>query len=126
MACHDTWLENNTGLIKTFSDEVPITEVLMENNALFFHRDFNTLNYIIYDFSHMTNGTFDTKHTGAIAKVAQVRANTKEYLKVALIARDSTESMMAANAFCKQMIGCHYQCAVFKTVDDANTWVTNS
>ncbi len=53
-------------------------------------------------------------------------ANTKDDLKVAIVSRNSPESIVAANRFCRQMKQCHDQCQVFYSLTDAQAWVDAS
>lgn len=125
MTCQNIWLEQNTGLHKKFSGDISIVDVLKENNELFSSPHFDGLNYVIYDFTDTTNETFRSEQTEAIAKVAQLRANTKEHLKVALISRNNPESTLAANQFCEKMKVCHYLCHVFHSLAEARVWISN-
>ncbi len=123
MAINSTWLDHNLGLHRQFSGDISVVDVVKDTLALQQHPNFKGMRYIIDDFINVTNIAFSSDHTLSIANVIRMRANTKEYLKVAIISRDTAESKAAAEGFCEQIKSCHYQCRVFQSLDDAKAWV---
>ena len=123
MAIISTWLENDLGLYRQFNGDISVVDIVKGSLDLQQNPKFKSIRYVIDDYLNVTSIVFKAEQTQSIANVVRMRANTKEYLKIAIISRDSEESKAVANEFCEQMKECHYQCQVFYSLDDAKAWV---
>ena len=126
MAISNSWLDNDLGLYRKFSEEISVVD--LANDILELQQDvkFRALRYIIDDFTDVTKVEFGTQHTQPVVDFIRMRANTKAYLKIAIISRDTAESTATAKGFCEQLRDCHYQCQVFHTPADAKAWAVTS
>jgi len=120
------WLDDNRGLIRNYSGELCISDILEATLELHDSPLFPALQYIIEDHTNTTNRPFSRDDVHVFSNFVRMRANTKDDLKVAIISRDSPDSINTANGFSEQMKLCHYQCQVFLSLSSAQTWARKS
>ena len=126
MGSENIWSEDHKGLYKKMSGEISVIDVLSENNAMFQNRQFDQLNYVIYDFREVTlNRAFNPDELGSIAKVVRVRSNTKDDMKLAIISRNNFDSIKAAQSFCQFISNTSIECQAFVDAEEARAWATN-
>lgn len=125
MGCENTWTDDNKGLYKKMTGEVSVVEILNENNAMFWDKKFENLNYVIYDFRNITKqGSFKPEEIHSVAKVTRIRANSRVPAKLALISRNNPDSVKAAEFFCHIMSSSNVLCKTFICPNEANSWAT--
>lgn len=126
MRIKETWQDDNCGLHRKYIGNLSMYEVLEATIELQEHPLFESLQYIIEDYTDATNAPFESKDTRLFSDIVRLRSNTKSGLKIAIISRNAPESTATANAFCEYMKQCHYQCQVFYSLADARAWSTAS
>jgi hypothetical protein len=121
-----TWLEDNQGLHREYIGNISITDIVEATLILHENPLFNSLHYIIEDYTNATNPTFDAPKLKPFSDFVSMRSNTKENLMVAIVSHNTPESLAAAHAFCEQMLGSHYNCRVFHSLETASDWARAS
>jgi len=112
------WKE--TGLIREFSGLIDAVEALNANLELHKHKRFDDLNYIINDFTRVTEVTISADQTQAYATSDDMVSLTKGELKIALLVTDELRPL--ALAYQQQMIDSSFSCQIFATMADAEVW----
>lgn len=115
----NTW--KPSGLIRTFTGQLDVDELLKSNFELHDDPAFKKINYIINDFSEATNCLIETKHTKVIALTDDIISNSKGNLKIAIVAKDEAHIALANN-YKNEMKNQVFKCEVFTTIDEAQNW----
>ena len=116
----NTW--EPAGLYRKFTGTISGEEILESNFDL--HRDskFQTIKFIINDFTEVIEHSIEVIHTKVYASSDEIISNTKGKLKIALVV--TQEPLIAlANSYREEMIGKRFECNIFKTIEDAREWV---
>jgi len=126
MNINNIWLDNHHGLHRQYSGNLSIADILKVTLELHDSPQFKSLQYVIEDYTNTTSTPFGANDIELFSNVVRLRSRTKEDLKVAIISRDSPESIATANNFREQMQQCHYQCEVFLSLAEAIAWAADS
>ena len=111
------------GLYRKFTGEISGEEILESNFELHIDPNFQTINYIINDFTEVTGHSIETAHTKVYASTDEIISNTKGKLKIALVV--TQDPLIAlANSYREEMIGNRFECNIFQTIDDARKWAS--
>ena len=111
------------GLYRKFTGEISGEEILEANFELHIDPNFQTINYIINDFTEVTGHSIETTHTEVYASTDEIISNTKGKLKIALVV--TQDPLIAlANSYREEMIGNRFECNIFQTIDDACKWAS--
>ena len=78
-----TW--KSEGLYREFTGEINGDEILESNFELHIHPDFQSIKYIINDFSKVTTHSIEENHTKVYATTDKIIANSKGCLKIAIV-----------------------------------------
>ena len=112
------------GLYRKFTGTISGEEILDSNFELHADPNFQTINYIINDFTEVTDHSIETVHTKVYASTDEVASNTKGRLKIALVV--TQESLIAlANHYRNEMTGNRFECDIFQTIEDARKWTSS-
>ena len=112
------------GLYRKFTGITSGEEILESNFELHMDPTFQTINYIINDFTEVTGHSIETIHTKVYASTDEIVSNTKGKLKIALVV--TQEPLIAlANSYREAMIGNRFECDIYQTIEDARKWVSN-
>ena len=122
MNIKNTWQDDNRGLHREFSGDLSISNIFEATLELQASPLFESLHYLIEDYSNATNPPFGPEDVEDISNFVRIRSRTKSDLKVAIVSRDSPEFIAVANGFREQMKQCHYQCEVFQSLAKAQAW----
>ena len=86
--------------------------------------DFQTINYIINDFTEVIGHSIETAHTKIYASTDEIVSDTKGKLKIALVVTQDT-LIALANSYREEMIGNRFECDIFQTIEDARKWLSH-
>ncbi len=112
------------GLHRKFTGTISGDEILESNFELHTDPNFQTINYIINDFTAVTGHSIEVAHTQAYAITDEIISNTKGKLKISLVVTQKP-LIALANSYRKEMIGNRFECEIFKTIEDARKWVSS-
>ena len=115
------------GLYRKFTGEITGNEILESNFGLQIQPEFQSIKYIINDFTEVTGHSIDNSHTEIYAqtdeKAASKKANCE--LKIALLV--TQPSLIAlAESYRNEMKDNMFECEIFQTVEAARNWATMS
>ena len=111
-------------LYRKFTGTITGEEILESNFELHMNSDFETINYIINDFTEVIGHSIETAHTKIYASTDEIVSDTKGKLKIALVVPQDT-LIALANSYREEMIGSRFECDIFKTIDEARRWASN-
>ncbi len=118
----NTW--ETGGLYRKFTGEISGEEILESNFDLHMDSNFQTIKYIINDFTEVTGHSIEVVHTKVYATTDEIISNTKGKLKIAIVV--TQDPLIAlANSYREEMIGKRFECDIFNTIEDAREWVGN-
>lgn len=117
-----TYLWENDGLYRKFTDEVSAEEILTSNFEIHSLPEFSSINYIINDFSEISGYKINDVHTGIYARTDDIISETKGKLKIAIIAGNAEVISLAEN-YRQQMKNRQFSCEIFRTAEEAKKWV---
>lgn len=112
------------GLYRKFTGTVSGVEILESNFELHTDPHFQDIQYIINDFTAVTDHSIESGHTKVYAETDNIISDTKGKLKIALVVTQN-DLIALANAYRKQMKGKLFECEIFQTVEDAREWVSS-
>lgn len=118
----NTWEQDN--LYREFSGEIASDEILESNFKLQAHPNFESIKYIINDFTEVTAHNIELVHANVYAKTDEIISNTKGKLKIALIVPINSTIMEAAIGYRTLMINSLFSCEIFNTLEEAKAWAT--
>lgn len=113
------------GLHRMFSGEVSGDEIFESNLELHTDIRFKGIQYIINDFSGVTDHSIDLGHTEVYASTDKIISKTKHALAIALVVPQAHFFDLAKN-YCDLMRGQTFECNIFQTVEDARSWISKS
>ena len=123
MAIENIW--ENRGLFRNFTEKITATEILSFNLTIQGDARFDTLRYVINDFTHLSDFVGSENDIEAIAAIDDAASMSNPYIKVAIIS--TSESFLAwANFYCTKMENTSYDCKIFANKNDAYDWVNIS
>ncbi|ATX79311.1 hypothetical protein Ga0123461_0891 [Mariprofundus aestuarium] len=126
MHIENIWQDDGSGLHRRYIGNLSMYDVLEATIELQEHRRFDSLHYIIEDYTSATNAPFESRSMKDFGSVVELRSRARSALKVAIVSRNSPESTAAAHTFCEQMNKSHYKCQVFHSFAEAQTWAAGS
>ena len=115
----NTW--TSTGLIRKFTGDIKAEEILKSNFDTHENPDFETIKYIINDFSEVNEILIKTEHTKIYASTDDIISDTKGKLKIALVV-NRDEHIALANNYREDMKNKLFECETFKTLNEARNW----
>ena len=118
---HTIRLEDD-GIYRSFTGTVSGEEILASNCHLHSLPEFRHIGYVINDFSAMDDHAIEFAHTSAYATSDQVISNTKDRLKIALVVTPQAEHIALAQHYQEMMLGCHFECGIFHSPEQAYVW----
>lgn len=110
------------GLYRKFTGTISGEEILESNFELHIDPNFQTIKYIINDFTEVTGHSIETAHTRAYATSDDIISNTKGKLKIALVVIQPS-LLVLANSYREEMRGKLFECEIFQSSEDARKWV---
>ena len=119
MSYSNTWLDR--GLIRTFSGTVDGEEILESNFALHAHPKFESVEFVINDFTQVSEILINESHTRAFSSVDKNLSLRKPDLKIALVI-NRPEHMPLAIHYRQLMLDSSFECEIFDRLDDARAW----
>lgn len=119
MAHTNTWNEN--GLFRKFTGEISPEEILKSNFDIHVHPKFESINYIINDFTGVTDLVINAEHTKIYASTDDIISDTKGHLKIAIIAKLDAHIALANN-YKEEMKNKFFKCEIFQTLKEAQVW----
>ena len=120
MSHHISWEE--TGVYRNFYDCVTGEEILASNFKLQADPRFESIDYVINDFTNVTDHSISIHDTSTFAKTDEIAAHNKVTLKIAIIVtkKDLFDLADAYQSMMEQMM---FSCQIFKTITQARNWV---
>lgn len=116
-----TW-ENN-GIYRQFKGLVSGEEILESNFALQADARFVDINYIINDFTDVTEHTITVTDTNAYAITDEIAANKKPNIKIAIVVTKK-DLFDLADTYSALMKAMKFDVKIFKTTEQARLWVS--
>ena len=116
----NNWEEK--GLYRKFTGTISGIEILEANLKLHLDPRFNNIEYVLNDFTEVSDLRVETKHTSAYAASDKVISDRMIGLKIALVVVTELQINLA-NAYRDQMKDSNFKCEVFTSLDDAYKWV---
>ena len=126
MNIENLWQDDGSGLHRRYIGNLSMYDVLEATIELQEHRLFDSLHYIIEDYTNATNAPFESKSVKDFSSVVHLRSRARSTLKVAIVSRNSPESTATAHTFCEYMKQSHYKCQVFHSLSEAQAWAAGS
>ena len=121
MPSTNTWEPD--GLYRKFTGIISGEEILESNFELLLNPNFQTIKYVINDFTEVTGHSIETSHTKVYASTDEIASNSKVNLKVAIVV--TLESLITlAKSYREEMIDNKFECDIFQTIEDARKWVS--
>ena len=119
MAHHYHWEEK--GLLRTYNNKISGDEIFDSNLKLHGDIRFDDIDYVINDFTAVTDFEFNEEDIAKIAIVDNVASKSKPVLKIAIVA--TLEPLLDwINKYLSVMQDSPYQCQIFTNIDDAYEW----
>ena len=120
MAHQYHWEEN--GLLRVYTDKISGDEVFDSNLKLHGDMRFDDIQYVINDFTRVTDFAVSEQDIAKIAIVDNVASKSKPVLKIAIVA--TLEPLLDwINKYLSGMQGSPYECQIFASLDEARQWV---
>jgi len=91
----NTW--EKKGLLRKFTGNIQPEEILSSNFDIHVHPEFESIKYIINDFTEVTGMSVNKSHTKIYASSDDMASNTKGKLKIAIIAIQDAHIALANN-----------------------------
>jgi len=110
------------GYYRKFEGEVSGEEILDSNFELQADPRFQSIKYVINDFTQIESHTIEIAHTNAYATTDEIVSLTKGALKIAIVVVNDDLLALAEN-YRQQMLGNRFDCEIFQSLDDARKWV---
>lgn len=116
----NTWQDH--GLIRSFTGTVDGEEILESNFELHTNPKFNNADYVINDFSLVTDISINETHARAFSSVDKNLSHRKPTLKIALVVIHQEQRVLAEH-YRQLMMDSSFQCEIFDTLVEAQAWV---
>jgi len=115
-----TW--ESKGVYRHFNGLVTGEEILESNFKLQADSRFEVIDYVINDFTRVTDHTVTLADTNAYAVTDEIAANEKPSLNIAIIVTKK-DLFEVADMYCELMKAMKYNSKTFKTIKQARSWV---
>ena len=122
MPCEYNWMDH--GLYRKFTGSIDAKHILKSNFELHSDNRFQSLRYVLNDFSEITTVLLGEEDVRDIAIVDSMRSCINKGLKVAIVIANNPTQTALALSFSEIMEKSHYQCRVFIKSKDAMAWLT--
>jgi len=116
-----TW--ENKGVYRQFKGLVSGEEILESNFALQADARFTGIDYIINDFTDVTEHTITITDTNAYAVTDEIAANKKPNIKIAIVVTKK-DLFDLADTYCDLMKAMKFDTKIFKTIEQARRWIS--
>ena len=123
MAHKITWETN--GVSRNFSDALTPGEILKSNFTIYESPQFKNIKYIINDFRDVVSFSIESDDTKIYAETDDIISRTKGKLLIAIVATHHEHVALAKN-YQKELTTQLFKCEIFKTLEDAQKWVTSA
>ena len=110
------------GIIRIFTGELSPEEILSSNFDIYNQPNFETIKYIINDFTEVTSLAIDNEHIKIYASTDDIISKTKGKLLIAIVATHQKHIALAKN-YQQEMENNLFVCELFKNIEDAKKWV---
>ena len=110
------------GLHRKFTGHVNGDDILKLNLELHVDPKFQSIKYIINDFTEMEDHSIEIAHVDVYAQTDEIISYTKGKLKISLVVIQP-DHVELAQYYCDQMEGKLFECKIFKSVKGARKWV---
>lgn len=120
MAHTVTW-ENN-GIYRKFTQQITGEEILRSNFDLHNDPRFLSAEYVLNDFSEITDHDIIDAHTRVYASTDDIISDNKGPLKIAMIVT-SDDQVALVNSYKQAMLNDKFHCEMFETLEQARFWV---
>lgn len=110
------------GIIRIFTGELNPEEILTSNFDIYNQPNFETVNYIINDFTGVTGLTLDNEHTKIYASTDDIISRTKGKLLIAIVATQQ-KHIALAKSYQQEMKNNLFVSEIFESIEDAKIWV---
>ena len=114
-----TWLSD--GLLREFSGEISPAEILKSNFEIHAHPQFESIKYIMNDFTQVTKLLVEETHTKIYSSTDDIISDTKGKLLIAMVVLD--DQIPLAESYRNEMDNKLFTCEIFKTREEAQAWV---
>ena len=118
---HTTHWEKD-GIIRIFTGEINPEEILSSNFDIYNQPNFETIKYIINDFTDVTKLAINKDHTKIFATTDDIISDTKGNLKIAIVIKQNAHIALANN-YREEMKNKFFKCEIFQTLKEAQIWV---
>ena len=122
MAHNITWEQH--GVYREFYHFVTGEEILASNFELQAHPNFEIIDYVINDFTKVTDHSITIPDTNTFAATDEIAAYGKVVLKIAIIVTKK-DLFDLADAYQRMMEQMKFDCKIFKTLEQARRWSTS-
>ena len=119
---HTTTWESN-GVYRKFNGLVTGEEILESNFKLQTDPRFGAINYIMNDFTKVTEHSVTLADTNAYAITDEIAANKKPNIKIAIVVTKK-DLFDLADTYCDLMKAMKFDAKIFKTTEQARHWVS--
>lgn len=117
-----TW--ESKGVYRKFNGIITGEEILESNFLIQADNRFEEIDYVINDFTDVTDHTITLTDTKVYTTTDEIAANFKPLLKIAIIVTKKDLSDLA-DAYCEQMKSMRFDAKIFKTLEQARSWSTS-
>ena len=122
MAHENIWEEK--GLYRVFSNVISGKEVLDSNLELHGDPRFDTINYVLNDFSTIEDFQVSEMDITLIANIDAVAARSKPALKIAIVA--TYEPLLEwIHKYSEKMVNSIFETHLFDNLEDARQWCSS-
>lgn len=117
----NSWEEK--GLCRIFTDKVSAEEVLKSNLSLHGDKRFDSIKYVINDFTRITDFEISDRGISTIVAVDNAAAITNPNIKIAIVSTYE-EFLSWVELYVESMKGTPLECQIFADIDSAYRWVS--
>lgn len=121
MSHQNIWEKN--GLYRIFTGKISGKEVMGSNLASHGNAHFDTIKYVISDFTQITEFEVSDDDISIIATIDNIAVKSNAELKIAIVV--TLESLKIwVQLYCEKMQDSPYECKIFNSIGDARKWVS--
>lgn len=120
MAHKITW--EPKGVYRRFNGIVTGEEILESNLTLQANPRFDEINYVLNDFTQVSDHTITLSDTNAYAVTDEIASHKKPHLKIAIVVTRK-DHFELADTYCDLMKSMKYEAKISKTTDQAYRWL---
>jgi len=110
------------GVYRQFNGLITGEEILESNFSLQADSRFADIDYVINDFTMVTEHSITLPDTNAYAITDDIAANKKPSLKIAIVV-SKKDLYDLADTYCDLMKALRYEVKIFKTTEQARHWI---